>query len=74
MKKLILLAVILCCSTYIFAQSNTEQQDLVEVSVRVSKDVLPDEIFLNITINEKDNKGKPLLNSRKKRWLKRWKV
>lgn len=70
MKKLILLAVILCCSTYIFAQSNTEQQELVEVSVRVSKDVLPDEIFLNITINEKDNKGKTSVEQQEKEMVK----
>ena len=70
MKKLILLAVILCCSTYIFAQSNTEQLELVEVSVRVSKDVLPDEIFLDITINEKDNKGKTSVEQQEKEMIK----
>ena len=70
MKKLILLAVIICCSPYIFAQSNTVQQDLVEVSVRVSKDVLPDEIFLNITINEKDNKGKTSVEQQEKEMVK----
>ena len=70
MKKLILLAVIICCSPYIFAQSNTEQRELVEVSVRVSKDVLPDEIFLNITINEKDNKGKTSVEQQEKEMVK----
>ena len=70
MKKLILLAVIVCCSTYIFAQNNTEQHELVEVSVRVSKDVLPDEIFLNITINEKDNKGKTSVEQQEKEMVK----
>ena len=58
MKRFFLIAILISCSTMIFAQNNQQAQDMVEVSARVDKDVLPDEIYLDITINEKDNKGK----------------
>lgn len=60
MKRLILSAAIALLSiSSIFAQNTTPQQEkFIEVSVRVNKEVIPDEIFINITINEKDNKGK----------------
>lgn len=60
MKRLILSAAIAILSiSSIFAQNTTPQQEkFIEVSVRVNKEVIPDEIFINITINEKDNKGK----------------
>lgn len=60
MKKLLLLTTIALISiSSIFAQNTTGgQEKYIEVSVRVNKEVTPDEIFINITINEKDNKGK----------------
>lgn len=60
MKRLILSTAIAIISiSSIFAQNTTPQQEkFIEVSVRVNKEVIPDEIFINITINEKDNKGK----------------
>ena len=61
MKKLsIIIAALVCCTATLRAQEVTinNTQEYVEVSVRVNKDVVPDEIFLNITISEKDNKGK----------------
>ncbi len=61
MKRiLIVMAALVCCTASLYAQevSLNNAQEYVEVSVRVNKDVVPDEIFLNITISEKDNKGK----------------
>ncbi len=60
MKRILFIIIALYCATTINAQEVTLQnaQEYVEVSVRVNKDVVPDEIFLNITISEKDNKGK----------------
>ena len=59
-RFLFAVAAVLCCITTVSAQEITLQngQEYVEVSVRVNKDVLPDELFIDITINEKDNKGK----------------
>lgn len=61
MKRIVLAIVVaLCFTATLGAQEITlnNAQEYVEVSVRVNKDVVPDEIFLNITISEKDNKGK----------------
>ena len=73
MKKIIFIAAaILCCTTILPAQEVTLQnpQEYVEVSVKVSKDVVPDEIFINITINEKDNKGKVSVEQQEKEMIR----
>ncbi len=73
MKKIIfIMAAILCSTTFLPAQETAVQnsQEYVEVSVRVSKDVVPDEIFINITINEKDNKGKVSVQQQEKEMTK----
>lgn len=72
MKQLILLAAAALLSiSSIFAQNTTPQQEnFIEVSVRVNKEVIPDEIFINITINEKDNKGKISVEQQEKSMIK----
>ncbi|MBQ7774045.1 MAG: SIMPL domain-containing protein [Bacteroidales bacterium] len=72
MKRLILSAAIAILSiSSIFAQNTTPQQEkFIEVSVRVNKEVIPDEIFINITINEKDNKGKISVEQQEKSMIK----
>ena len=73
MRKLLLaMAAVLFCTLSVNAQETTLQntQDYVEVSVRVNKEVLPDEIFLNITINEKDNKGKISVQQQENQMIK----
>lgn len=72
MKRLILLAAAALLSiSSIFAQNTTPQQEnFIEVSVRVNKEVIPDEIFINITINEKDNKGKISVEQQEKSMIK----
>lgn len=62
MRKLLfttILAIVLCASGTLVAQESVSAQNrYIETSVRVSKEVTPDEIFIDFTINEKDNKGK----------------
>ena len=68
MKKLFLIAAIALLNISIISAQNTTQtpENFIEVSVRVNKEVTPDEIFINITINEKDNKGKVSVEQQEK--------
>lgn len=59
--------VALCSISGIFAQNTTE--NFIETSVRVSKEVTPDEIYLGITITEKDNKGKISVEQQEKEMI-----
>lgn len=67
MKKvfLIAIAVIMGLGTIYAQQDNT-----IETSVNVKKEVIPDEIFISITINEKDNKGKISVEEQQKQMIK----
>ena len=67
MKKafLIAMAVIMGLGTAYAQQNNT-----IETSVNVRKEVTPDEIFISITINEKDNKGKISVEDQQKQMIK----
>ena len=67
MKKtfLIALAIIMGLGTAYAQQNNT-----IETSVNVRKEVIPDEIFISITINEKDNKGKVSVENQEKQMIK----
>ena len=66
MKKtfLIALAIIMGLGTAYAQQNNT-----IETSVNVRKEVIPDEIFISITINEKDNKGKVSVEEQQKQMI-----
>ena len=67
MKKtfLIALAIIMGLGAAYAQQNNT-----IETSVNVRKEVIPDEIFISITINEKDNKGKVSVENQEKQMIK----
>ena len=67
MKKgiLIAIAVIMGLGTIYAQQNNT-----IETSVNVKKEVIPDEIFISITINEQDNKGKISVEEQQKQMIK----
>lgn len=57
MKKFIYTAtLLLMIATSAFAQENT--QNYIEVSTRAEKQITPDEIYLNVNINEQTSKGK----------------
>lgn len=72
MKRLFLVAAVaLISASGILAQNTTQQpENFIEVSVRVSREVTPDEIFINITINEKDNKGKVSVEQQEREMMK----
>lgn len=67
MKKtfLIALAIIMGLGAAYAQQNNT-----IETSVNVRKEVIPDEIFISITINEKDSKGKVSVENQEKQMIK----
>ena len=55
-------------STSLFAQNgekNFIDQNFIEVNGRAEMEIVPDEIYIKITINEKDIKGKTLLDVEK---------
>lgn len=61
--KNLFLATALCISTSIFAQigeKNFIDQNYIEVTGKAEKEIVPDEIYIKIIINETDIKGKKL--------------
>ena len=59
MKKLMIAAAALLLSAPLFAQEkNFIDQPYLEVNGRAEMEVAPDEIYVRITINEQDSKGK----------------
>lgn len=53
-----------------FGAAYAQQNNTIETSVNVRKEVIPDEIFISITINEKDNKGKVSVDQQEKQMMK----
>ena len=53
-----------------FGTAYAQQNNTIETSVNVRKEVIPDEIFISITINEKDNKGKVSVEEQQKQMIK----
>lgn len=69
MKKILVLAIgIIALSGTICAQNN-QNLNIIEVSATAQRAVTPDEIYLNITINEKDNKGKISVDIQEKQMI-----
>ncbi len=59
MKKLLLTLAALAAVVSLAAQEkNFIDQNYIEINGRAEREVTPDEIYVNIVINEKDNKGK----------------
>ena len=78
MKKMFLLAVaVLCCTSLNVAQAQVEVKPEVSVQGYAEIKVSPDEIFLSITLDEGDTKGKVSLEEQRKAMfqaLKRLKI
>ena len=74
MKKvfLIALALIVAAGNLIAQEmgSTTQTRDYIEVTVNAEKEFTPDEIFIAITINEKDNRGKASVLEQEKQMIK----
>jgi uncharacterized protein YggE len=68
MKKIIFTLSLLLCAAFAQAQGekNFIDQPYVEVSGRAEREVTPDRIYLNITISERDSKGKQSLDQQEK--------
>lgn len=74
MKKRLLLIGILFCSISSLAQSkNFLDIPYLETSARVDTLVIPDRIFLNITITEKESKGRKSVEEQENRMAKSFK-
>ncbi|OFY42652.1 MAG: hypothetical protein A2X18_13230 [Bacteroidetes bacterium GWF2_40_14] len=72
MKNLLITISILFAATMLYAQEkNFIDQNYIEVTGRAEREVAPDEIYLNITIKEKDNKGNSSLEKQEREFLKR---
>ena len=67
MKKIFLIALAVLIG---ISSANAQQNNTIETSVNVKKEVTPDEIFISITINEKDNKGKVSIEEQQKQMIK----
>lgn len=58
MKKLVLLAVVALAALPAMAQMQEAFPSYIQVNGRAEKEVVPDEFYLSIVINERDSKGK----------------
>lgn len=58
MKKIWILALAAFCSLAAVAQENDAYPSFVQVTGTAEREVVPDEIYLSITINERDSKGR----------------
>jgi len=71
MKKVFIAISLMIASSALFAQEkNFIDQNYIEITATAEKEVAPDEIYLNITIEEKDNKNKSLEKQEKEMFKK----
>lgn len=74
MKKMMIAAAALLLSAPLFAQEkNFIDQPYLEVNGRAEMEVAPDEIYVRITINEQDSKGKVTVLQQEKDMVRRLK-
>ena len=66
-KTFALIALLLAAPAAIAAQNN--EQPTITQTAKAQRDVTPDELFLTITINEKDNKGKTTVEEQQKKMI-----
>lgn len=71
MKKVIAVALMLGCASLFSQEKGFIEQNYIEVSGRAEKELSPDEIYLDITITEKDNRGKVSIERQEKSLFKR---
>ncbi len=53
-------------STVLWGQSGENEKNYIEVSARVERQVTPDEIYIAITISEKDNKSRNFVENKER--------
>lgn len=71
MKKIIVVALMLGCASLFSQEKGFIEQNYIEVSGRAEKELSPDEIYLDITITEKDNRGKVSIERQEQSFFKR---
>lgn len=74
MKKYLLVATLTVFSTFSYGQElskNYIDQNYIEVIGTADKEIVPNEIYLQIFINEKDNKGKETLEQLETNMIKK---
>lgn len=74
MKKYILITTLTLFSTFTYSQEfgkNFIDQNYIEVIGTADKEIIPNEIYLQILINEKDNKGKKTLEELETNMIKK---
>lgn len=70
MKKGILIALAILVAAGNLIAQDTSSRDYIEVTVDIEKKFTPDEIFIAITINEKDSRGKASVLEQEKQMMK----
>lgn len=74
MKKLMVIAAVLLFSMPMYAQEkNFIDMNYIEVTGKAEQEVVPDEIYIRIVINEKDNKGKISVDQQEKEMFRKLK-
>ncbi|PKO96638.1 MAG: SIMPL domain-containing protein [Bacteroidetes bacterium HGW-Bacteroidetes-7] len=71
MKKIIVVALMLGCAPLFSQEKGFIEQNYIEVSGRAEKELSPDEIYLDIIITEKDNRGKVSIERQEQSFFKR---
>jgi len=66
MKKIALLAASLCVAFAAMAQTDEAYPSYIQVNGRAEKEVVPDEFYLSITLDERDSKGKLSVESQRR--------
>jgi len=72
MRQLILLSFVLLMTQFSFAQSGTKNfidQNYIEVNGNAKMEIIPDEIYLNINLSERDTKNKESVDNLEKKML-----
>ena len=73
MRKFILLGFALLITQFSFAQSGTKNfidQNYIEVNGKAKMEIIPDEIYLNINLSERDTKNKESVDQLEKKMFK----
>lgn len=69
MKKIVLLAAALCATWAAAAQMQEAYPSYIQVYGRAEKEVVPDEFYLSILIDERDSKGKVSVENRQREMI-----
>lgn len=71
MKKLLIISLVLLISAITQAQEKSFLDiNYVEVTTKADREVVPDKIYLSVTISEKENKGKISVEKQEKEMIK----